>query len=252
MTATIDLNADVGELPAALEDGSEGRLIALVSSVNVACGGHAGDAASMRAVVTLAMRHGVAVGAHPSYPDRRNFGRHELDMSPGDLSASINRQVTDFMDIADSLGTTVRHIKPHGALYNAAAGNWSLAERIGQCLLPWRGRVRLVGLAGSLMLDAWRSLGFHVSAEAFADRRYESDGRLRARGKDGAIIHDVAEAARQAIQIAGQGSVTAVDGSVLACRADTICLHGDAAGALDRVIEVRRALDAEGIRIAAP
>jgi len=248
----MDLNADVGESPSALADGSEERLIAMVSSVNVACGGHAGDHASMHAVVMLAMRHGVAVGAHPAYPDRRNFGRRELDMSHVDLTASIKRQVTDFVNIAGSLGTTIRHIKPHGALYNAAAHDRPVAELIGQCLLPWRGRVHLVGLAGSIMLEVWASMGFRVAAEAFADRRYEPDGRLRSREHDDALIHDKADAARQAIQIAEQGTVLALDGSVHACRADTICLHGDAAGAMERVIEVRRALEAGGIRIAAP
>jgi len=252
MTITIDLNADVGESPAALADGSEEQLIALVSSVNVACGGHAGDDASMRAVMTLALRYGVAVGAHPSYPDRDHFGRRPLDIDVDELAASVHAQVSDAMAIAASLGVSVRHIKPHGALYNAAARNRPLADLLGQSLLPWRGQVRLVGLAGSTMLEAWVAQGFQVSAEAFADRRYEPDGRLRSREHDDALIHEPALAARQAVQLAVEGTLTAVDGTTITCRADTLCLHSDAPGALPRVIAVRRALEQVGVRVATP
>ena len=252
MTISLDLNADVGERPAALADGSEEQLIALVSSVNVACGGHAGDDASMRAVMTLAMRHGVAIGAHPSYPDRDQFGRRHIDIDFDELAVSVHGQVAALMVIADDLGATVRHIKPHGALYNAAARSRSLADLIGQALLPWRESVRLVGLAGSLMLEAWTSQGFQVSAEAFADRRYEPDGGLRSREHDDALIHDAQEAARQAVQIAASGSILAIDGSRIICRADTIGLHSDAPGALQRVMAVRRAIEQAGIRVGPP
>ena len=252
MTITIDLNADVGESPAALVDGSEERLIARVSSVNVACGGHAGDDASMRAVMTLAMRHGVAIGAHPSYPDRDHFGRRPLDMDPAALTASIHAQVAAVMAIAGSIGATVRHIKPHGALYNTAARNRPLADLIGQSLLPWRESVRLIGLAGSVMLEAWSAQGFQVSGEAFADRRYEPDGRLRSRELDDALIDDPLEAARQAVQIALSKTIVAIDGSTIHCQAQTICLHGDSPRALERVTAVRQALGEAGIRVGSP
>jgi UPF0271 protein len=249
---TIDLNADVGELPGLRADGSEVRLIARVSSVNIACGGHAGDAESMRATCRAAIEAGAAIGAHPGYPDRADFGRRVMTIAPEALRDSIRTQVADLEAIARELGAELAHVKPHGALYNAAVGDAALAGLIGEALVRRTGRLRLVGLAGSPMLDRWRTQGHRVAGEAFADRRYEADGRLRDRRHADALIHDPDEAARQAVRIAVERTVMAIDGSVVPCPAETIGLHGDAAGAEARVNAVRRALEAAGVRIAPP
>jgi len=246
---SIDLNADVGEIPALQADGTEARLIAAVSSVNIACGGHAGDVVSVEAAVRAAVVNGVAIGAHPAYPDRENFGRVVMDITHHDLMRDIHRQVVSLMAIADEHGAVVHHVKPHGALYNAAVDDGTLAATIAKPLAAWRSVVRLVGLAGSPMLDVWRSMGYPVAGEAFVDRRYEPNGRLRDRQYADAVIDDPEEAARQAVQLAVHGTVTAIDGTVIPCRADTLCLHGDKPGALDRVLAVRKALEAAGVRI---
>jgi UPF0271 protein len=247
---SIDLNADVGEIPALAADGSEARLIAAVSSVNIACGGHAGDMVSVETAVRAAIAHGVAIGAHPSYPDRENFGRVVMDITHHDLMLDLRRQVVSLMSVAAEQGAVVHHVKPHGALYNAAIDDAALAATIAKPLAEWRGTLTLVGLAGSAMLDVWRSMGFDVAGEAFADRRYEPDGRLRDRRHPDALIDDPEEAARQAVQLAVHGTVTAGDGTVIPCRADTFCLHGDQPGALARVVAVRRALEGAGVTVA--
>jgi len=249
MDRRIDLNADVGEIPAALVDGSEERLIALLTSANVACGGHAGDAASMDAIVELAHRHGVAVGAHPGYPDRDGFGRRDLALTPGEIAATVEFQVQAFAAVAARRGVPFRHVKPHGALYNAAARNPEIAVAIARGVFRWRDSIVLVGLAGSTMLAAWKALGFRVAAEAFADRRYDPDGNLRARSHADALITDPAAAGRQAADIVVRGLVTAAGGSVLPLTAATLCVHGDTLGAESILAAVRAELTHHRVRI---
>ena len=248
----MDVNLDAGERPEALADGSEAALLAEVSSVNIACGGHAGDEATMAATLTAAHRLGVACGAHPGYPDRAGFGRTTLAMTPDEIAASVTPQIEALDRVAAGLGIRLAHVKPHGALYNDAARDPAIAAAIARSAAPWRGRVRLVGLAGSPCLEVYRGAGFEVLAEAFAERRYEPDGTLRARRFPDAVIHDPDEAAAQAVRVACRGEVVAVDGSVLGLHAQTVCIHSDSPAALAIARAVRRALLAAGVTVAAP
>lgn len=243
----IDLNCDMGELPEAVADGSQEELMRFISSANIACGGHAGDAEMMRATIEQALRCGVAVGAHPGYEDRANFGRVELQLSPAEIADSVQRQIFALEEAASKLGARIAHVKAHGALYNQATRERDIARAIAEGVRRWRTRVLMVGLAGSPMLEEFSAAGFAVAAEAFADRRYERDGSLRSRKFADALLKDPTEAAEQALQIAEHGRVAAADGSVLSLRADTICIHGDTPGALAIAREVHRRLQSVGI-----
>src|SRR5713101_8808047 len=209
----IDLNCDMGEKPEHISDGTQEALMPSFTSVNVACGGHAGDEHTMTTTIQQALRWKRAIGAHPGYPDRANFGRLELKMPPEEVTAFVHQQVRALADIAARCGAQLTHVKPHGALYNQAVRNRDLAEAIAGAVARWSRDVVLVGLAGSPMLDVFREAGFAVAAEAFADRRYEPDGTLRSRKFDDALIRDPAEAGRQVLRIAERGSVIACDGS---------------------------------------
>jgi UPF0271 protein len=246
---TIDLNCDMGELPGAIADGTQESLLRSITSANVACGGHAGDAQTMRATIEQALHAGVAVGAHPGYPDRANFGRVELKVPPEALGDSVYEQVRACAEIAAACGAHLVHVKPHGALYNQAVKDRGLAEAIAKGVAKWSKDVVLVGLAGSPMLDVFRQAGFPVAAEAFADRRYEPDGTLRSRKFADALIQDVAEAARQALSIAERGIVTAHDGAEVKLVAQTICIHGDTPGAPQIAAAVASALRAAGLAL---
>jgi UPF0271 protein len=247
----IDLNCDMGEIPEAIADGTQEALMRSVTSANVACGGHAGDAETMRATIEQAIRAGVAIGAHPGYPDRENFGRLELKMAAKEVADSVFEQVRALADVAESCGAPVVHVKPHGALYNQAVRNRELARAIADGVARWRRDVVLVGLAGSPMLDVFREAGFVVAAEAFADRRYEPDGTLRSRKFDDALIRNPKEAARQALGMVERGTVMASDGSEVEVVAQTICIHGDTPGATKIAEEVARALRQGGIALSA-
>ena len=244
----IELNCDMGELPQAVADGSQEELMRYISSANIACGGHAGDAGTMRATIEQALRHNVAIGAHPGYEDRGNFGRTELQLSPNEIAASVHKQILALEEIASKLGARIGHVKAHGALYNQAARDREVARAIADGVRRWRSDVVLVGLAGSVMLEEFHAAGFAVAAEAFADRRYEKDGSLRSRKFEDALLADPQQAANQALQIA-QGRVTAADGSVVSLHADTICIHGDTPGAVKIASEVHRHLVQAGIKI---
>jgi 5-oxoprolinase (ATP-hydrolysing) subunit A len=202
-----------------------------ITSVNVACGGHAGDEVTMKATIEQAARWKLAIGAHPGYPDRANFGRIELEMAPEAIAESVFEQVSSFGKIAAACGIRVTHVKPHGALYNQAARDTQIAEAIADGVARWNRTVVLIGLAGSEMVRVFREEGFRVACEAFADRRYEPDGSLRARKFEDALLRDPEEAARQALRIVENGTVIASDGSAVALDAQTICIHGDTDGA---------------------
>jgi len=247
----VDLNCDMGELPEAIADGTQEALMRSVTSVNIACGGHAGDEQSMRTTIEQALRWKVAMGAHPGYADRANFGRLELKLSPSEIAASIFEQVRALAEVAEQCGANVVHVKPHGALYNQAVRNRELAEALAEGVARWCRDVVLVGLAGSPMLDVFREAGFAVAAEAFADRRYERDGTLRSRKFDDALICNPEEAAWQALGIAERGVVIASDGSEVAVEAQTICIHGDTSGSVQIAAVVARALREAGIGVGA-
>jgi UPF0271 protein len=246
----IDLNADVGESYGPWVMGSDAELIPLVSSVNVACGAHAGDPLVMARTVELAHRHGVAIGAHPGYPDRDGFGRRDLAMSTDELHAALLYQLGALAAFVSAAGAELRHVKPHGALYNRAARDADLATVIAQVVHGFDSRLVLIGLAGSRLLDAGRDAGLTVAAEAFADRAYEPDGTLRSRRLAGAVLGTPEAAAEQALSIVTLGQVIAYDGTPLAVQADTICLHGDTANAAEYARRVRAALQSAGTTIA--
>jgi UPF0271 protein len=220
----------MGELPGDIEE----RLMPGLTSANIACGGHCGDEHSMRRTVALAVRYGVSIGAHPSYSDRANFGRVRMNLEPGEIEESVFDQIAALGRVA-----AIRHVKPHGALYNAAAKDVQIAEAIGRAAARWSRDVVLVGLAGSVMLDAWRAAGFKVAAEGFADRRYEADGTLRPRTFPDALIHDPAEAAEQAFSLVQSGGV------------DTICIHSDTPEAVQILEAVRERFTASGVEVRA-
>jgi 5-oxoprolinase (ATP-hydrolysing) subunit A len=234
---TIDINCDMGEQPEAIADGTQESLMPHLTSVNIACGGHAGDDDTMRATVAQAMRYNLGIGAHPGYPDPANFGRLELSMPGAELADSIYRQIAALERIVQQAGGHMTHVKPHGALYNQAVHNRELARTIAEGVARFDRRLVLMGLAGSPMLDVFREAGFKVAAEAFADRRYEPDGTLRSRKFEDALIRDPEQAARQALRIA------------LASEAATICIHGDTPGAPSIAAAVARTLGAHGITL---
>ncbi len=247
----IDLNCDMGELPDAIADGTQESLMSSLTSVNVSCGGHAGDEQTMRTTIEQALRWKLAIGAHPGYPDRANFGRLELKLPPNEIAASVFEQVRALAQIAAGCGARLVHVKPHGALYNQAVRDRELAAAIAEGVARWSRDVALVGLAGSTMLDVFREAGFAVAAEAFADRRYESDGTLRSRKFEDALIRDPAEAGSQALRIVERGSVIASDGSEVSVDAQTLCIHGDTPGALEIAAAVARILREAGVTLGA-
>lgn len=247
----VDLNCDMGELPEMLTDGSQESLMRFVTSANVACGGHAGNEEMMRATIEQALRHGVAVGAHPGYEDRDNFGRVELQLTPEEIRDSVYRQLITLALVAGKCGARVVHVKPHGALYNQAAKNAAIARAIAAGVRLCTNDVIMVGLAGSVMLGEFRAAGFRVAAEAFADRRYERDGTLRARKFRDALLDAPEHAAKQAVRIVeGQGVLTR-EGTVVPVEAQMICIHSDTPGA-ERIAEaVRRTMVASGVEVRA-
>lgn len=245
----IDLNCDMAELPEALTDGTQEELMRYISSANIACGAHAGDTHTMRATIEQALRHKVAIGAHPGYEDRANFGRTELQRSQEQIAESVYGQLVTLASIAEQLGARIVHVKPHGALYNQAARHREVAHAIAEGVLRWRSDVILVGLAGSLMLEEFRAAGFAVAAEAFADRRYENDGTLRPRKFPDALLADPQQAAAQALQIAMQDQVTTIDNATIPLQAQTLCLHGDTPGAATIAAQVLRALAHAGCMV---
>jgi 5-oxoprolinase (ATP-hydrolysing) subunit A len=245
----IDLNCDMGEIAEAIDDGTQEALMRSITSANIACGGHAGDAHTMRATIEQSLRAGVAIGAHPGYADRENFGRLELKVSLQQVADSVFEQVKALADVAESCGARVVHVKPHGALYNQAVRDRELAAAIAEGVARWGRGVVLVGLAGSAMLDVFREKGFAVAAEAFADRRYEPDGTLRPRKFEDALIREPAEAGQQALSMVKRGVVTAIDGSEVPVAAQTICIHGDTPGATKIAAEVARTLREAGVTL---
>ena len=242
---TIDLNADVGE---GLDDEA---LLPFLTSVNVACGLHAGGPEVMDRTVALALERAVRVGAHPGYADRENFGRIEIDLPLDEVENLVLYQVAALDGFVRSRGGRLAHVKAHGALYNRAARELDLARAIARGVKRHRDDLVLVGLAGSKLLSAAEEIGLPAAGEAFADRRYLPDGSLMARSQQGSVLTDPAEAADQALSIARDGSVTTSTGSRLAVRAQTLCLHGDTPGAALIARAVRERLEAEGVRVAA-
>ena len=246
MVHAIDLNADVGEGLGPWPMGADETLIPLVSSVNIACGSHAGDPVTIRRTVRLALEVGASLGAHPGYPDLVGFGRRELAMAPDELAASVLYQVAAVAGIARAEGGVLRHVKPHGALYHRLAADRAAAAAVVSAIVSLDAGLAVVGAPASALLAEATAAGLGALAEGFADRAYEPDGRLRPRTLPGALLDDPALAAAQAVSIARDGRVTAVDGTRVAMSVQTLCVHGDTPGAPAIAAAVRAALaDAE-------
>jgi UPF0271 protein len=252
MTSTIDLNSDVGESYGAWTMGQDEAVLACVSSANVACGFHAGDPDTMRRTVALAVRFGAALGAHVSLPDLQGFGRRAMQIDAAEAHALTLYQIGALAAFAKAAGVRLRHVKPHGALYNMAARDAALADAIAAAVRDFDPGLILVGLAGSELPRAGERAGLAVAHEAFADRRYEQGGTLTPRREAGAVIEDVDAAVAQAVAIAAGRGVTTRQGTPLALRADTLCVHGDRADAGVFAQRLRAALNAAGFAVAAP
>jgi len=246
---TIDLNSDLGELPG--QRAVDLELMEIVTAANIACGGHAGDLASMRDMVRAAVGRGVTIGAHPSFPDRAGFGRVEMAMGEPELEASVREQVEALVRVAGGAGGRVVHVKPHGALYHAAMHKQGVADAVARAVRAVDAGLVLMGQSGAPGLGWWRVAGMSVVAEAFADRVYLKDGTLAPRGRGGALIEDPAMAAEQAVRIAQGRGVIANDGSVVQVAAETICIHSDTPGAVAVARAVRSGLEAAGFSMRA-
>ncbi len=244
--ATIDLNADLGE-----GDPFDDALLRIVSSCNVACGGHAGDDDSMARTVTAALANGVCVGAHPGYPDREGFGRVSGYLRGNALYESLSEQVTALADIAAELGARLSHVKPHGALYNDAVRDRELADIIARVTAEAPGRPAFMGMANTELQFAAERHELDFIAEAFVDRAYEPDGTLVSRSEPGAVHTELSVATTQAVRLAEAGRVTARNGDVIDVEADTLCIHGDTPGAAEAARAVRDVLESHGIEIQA-
>jgi UPF0271 protein len=244
----IDLNADVGEGDPEADE----ALLPLVTSANVACGAHAGDAHSMRATVALAIRDGVAVGAHPGYDDRTNFGRRPMQLSAEQIKDLFLSQLGTLDAIARAAGVVLRHVKPHGALYNQAESDDALAVSIIAAVRAFDPNLRLVGRAGSAMARAAATVGHPFTPEAFADRRYRSDGSLLPRSEPGAVLTDPHEVARQVRRLVTHSEVVASDGSHVPVAFETLCLHGDTPGSAVLAARIRQELRDLGVIVSAP
>jgi UPF0271 protein len=232
--------------------GADAALIPLVTSVNIACGFHAGDPVGIRATIRLALASGATLGAHPGYPDLVGFGRRAMAMSPADLEASVLYQVAAVSGIARAEGGVLRHVKPHGALYHRVAADGAAAVAFATAVARLDRSLVVVAPPGAELLRAAEDLGLRTLVEGFADRVYEPDGRLRSRDLPGAIHDDPSVAAAQAVSIARDGMVTTADGSRVAMAAGTLCIHGDTPGAPRIAGAVRRALADAGIEVRAP
>jgi 5-oxoprolinase (ATP-hydrolysing) subunit A len=244
---TIDLNCDLGE-----GCGNDASLMEYISSANIACGGHAGDRRTMETTARLAVERGVAIGAHPGYRDKENFGRIALQLSGREVFDLVVEQVEEMLDVCRVVGAEMRHVKPHGALYNQAAKDRELAAAIAEAVRSVDEDLIVFGLSGSVSLVEAERAGMETAAEVFGDRGYMPDGTLVPRSQSGALIDDTARSVEQVLRMVRDGEVAAIDGSVVKLRAETVCLHGDGANALEFAGAIREALQEAKIGVAAP
>ncbi len=253
MTATpsVDLNCDMGESFGAWHLGNDAAILPFVTSANIACGFHAGDPAVMKQTVRLALRHQVAIGAHPGLPDLVGFGRRELAISPEEAFDMVVYQLGALAAVARAEGGRLHHLKPHGALYNMAATNAALAEAIAEAVYKVQPELTLYGLAGSELVTAGDRLGLQTAHEVFADRTYQANGTLTPRRQPDALITDADAAIAQVLRMVRTGRVRAQQGPDVAIRADTVCIHGDGAHALEFAQRLHGALREAGVRVQA-
>lgn len=245
----VDLNCDLGESFGAYTLGLDEAVIPYVTSVNVACGYHAGDPMVMEKTVALAKKYQTAVGAHPGFPDLLGFGRRQMTITPAEAGAYVKYQLGALLAFCQSQGIKLQHVKPHGALYNMAAKDAALAKGIAEAVASVDSHIHLMGLAGSVMLTEAEKAGLPVISEVFADRAYNDDGSLVNRKLPGAVIHEPDVAAARAVKMAKENKVISINGKEIAIKADSICVHGDNAQAVDLVKKICVALEAEGIAV---
>jgi len=245
----LDLNADVGESFGAYKLGHDGLLMPLITSASVACGFHAGDPGVMRETVALARQHGVAVGAHPSFPDLVGFGRREMRATPREVEDLVVYQIGALAAVAAAGGARLQHVKAHGALYNMAVLDATLADAIARATAAVDRSLILFGLPGSELIAAGQRAGLRTAREGFADRAYMSDGTLVPRSQPGAVIEDSELVVRRAVSMARDHAVNAIDGTRIALEVDTICVHGDTPGAALLASRIRAALVDAGVSV---
>lgn len=251
MSASVDLNSDMGEGFGTWSMGDDAALLQIVSSANIACGFHAGDADTMATTMALAVENGVGVGAHPGFDDLRGFGRHRMDVPVKTLANQIKYQVGAAQAMARAAGGSVRHLKLHGALSNMASTDQTLARACYEAALEVAPDIIIMGLAATAMEEVARGLGCNWAGEIFADRAYNPDGTLVDRRKPGAMIHDGKEAAKRMVEMVQAGAILTADGSALPTRIDTICVHGDSKEAVDIARAVRSGLEDAGVKVEA-
>lgn len=245
----VDLNCDLGESFGNYTCGLDAEVIPHISSANVACGFHASDPLVMMKTVALAKRYGVSVGAHPGYPDLVGFGRRNMTVSPVELKAMVQYQIGALQAFCKAQGVALRHVKPHGAMYNMAAKDRKLADAICEAIGEVDSSLILLGLSGSQMLEAAKETGLPWASEVFADRAYEDDGSLTPRALPGSVITDEEEAIARVLQMVQEGTVTARSGKTIPIQADSICLHGDGVKAVEFARRIRAELTAAGVKI---
>ena len=245
----VDLNSDIGESFGAYCMGDDEAVMDAVTSANVACGFHAGDPLVMKKTIKNCAAKGVAVGAHPGYPDLVGFGRRNMKCTPEEEYADCLYQIGALSAFCRTNGLALQHVKPHGAMYNQAAKDPGLARAIARAVKDSGENIILMGLANSEFENAAKEMGVPFAAEAFADRGYMPDGSLVPRSQPGAIIHDVEEAAKRVVRMVTEGTVGAVDGTVINFRPQSICMHGDTPEAVDMAKTVRRELEAAGVKV---
>jgi UPF0271 protein len=247
--ASIDLNADLGESFGRWELGDDSALLELVSSANVACGFHAGDPSVLLRTCEQAAQRGVVVGAQVSYNDLAGFGRRFIDMHPDDLMADVIYQIGAIQGLCAAAGTSVRYVKPHGALYNAVVHHEAQAVAVVEAVRRTNPTLPVLGLPGSILLEAAASVGIQAVSEAFADRGYTAEGTLVPRSEEGALLHDPDEVAARVVALVTTGRLTAADGTEIEVSAESVCLHGDSPGAVAMATAVRSALARAGVHV---
>lgn len=241
----------MGESFGAWRMGNDAKLMNYVSSINVACGFHAGDSTTMRKTVQMAQQKGVAIGAHPSFADLQGFGRREMSLSPQEVFDLVLYQVSALKGICEAFGAKLRHVKPHGALYNSAAKNAKLANAIAEAVKKIDENLVFFGLSGSFLISEAEKIGLKTASEVFADRTYQKDGSLTPRSLPNALISSTEESIKQVLQMIKEKTVTAVTGEVILITAETICIHGDGSHAVEFARKINQRLKAEGIKIEA-
>jgi UPF0271 protein len=245
----VDLNSDIGESFGAYKLGLDQEIVKHVSSVNIACGWHAGDPLVMEKTVGYAVEHKVAIGAHPGFPDLLGFGRRNMAVSPAETKAYVKYQIGALWAFTESKGVKLQHVKPHGALYNMAAKDKILAKAIAEAIFEVDEELILVGLANSELIKAGEKIGLKVANEVFADRAYNPDGTLVSRTKEGAVIHDADLAISRVVRMVKEGKVEAITGEDVEIRADSICVHGDNPEAVGFVEVIRKTLESQNVQV---